>query len=475
MTSGKYKSVKNKKSMKKYIILPLSIIMALSVSARNKIYVSPNGGFDGTAWNKPCTFSEMVDSMYYSSNISGEVFVYFSEGEYNNVAIKLWYLPTRITNVHLIGGLKSERNMHNKLHQRDFIIHETVFHADSLNPYSIPVWLEYFSPHDTTKICSIDGITFTSDNHLMTNDALRLVGGNYVVTHCKFYNYKTTGRLMMLETYSDENVFIINTLIDNNVCNKMFGMHTKFHMINTTIADNTFNNFIDAIHHTAEVNNSIIWNNSALSLYYSDTTTMAVSHSYVQSQMLYMVDDNTNQWGVDPLFTYDLVVPYTCDDLSGIHQYGDASFFYQYSWAFEDYESHFDVAGNARFYDYGSFGIFSVTDAGAYQHYYESGASNYNTVIEPVRLRRRLNHTQIEQTEDALLWTNGDVVYVDMFTKLSAILSIYSMSGQTVYSTTLSGEQVSYNTYLQTGNYLAVIKSEDGETIIKKTIRLYRS
>lgn len=454
--------------MKKIYSLLFTIFVLCSISARNTIYVSPNGGYDGTKYNRPCTFSQMVDSLYNSPNLVGEIFVYFSEGDYYDVEIKLWNMPQRITNVHLQGGYKFARSM--PPYARDFVSHETIFHAKNSDKWSIPVWMECLSTMDTTKISSVDGITFTSDS-VMHNDALRLVGGNYVVTHCKFTNYKTTGRLMMLETYAVEHVFIINTLIENNVCGTMFGMFTNFHMINTTIADNTFLYFGMGLNHTSSICNSIIWNNSDLYLEPYSGGTIDISYSFVQSQELWMNNNYTNQWNVDPQFTYDNDYPYTCDAISNVFQYGDDSVFSQYSWAFQYYETDYDVAGNDRFYG-SMYGSFYDIDAGAYQHYYAGGGSNYNIISYPDRTKREIKKSATDHTNNIQLWSHYNVVNIEMEEEKKLSLVLYSTSGQSVYSTTVSERYNSIILDLQRGDYIAILKSEDDRIIKRKLIRL---
>lgn len=197
--------------MKKYLFILIVLFASFIAHAELRIYVSPSGSQDGLAWNRPCSVDSMVSRLTNDTTISDEVYVYFAGGHYYNVAIKLWNLDAPIPNIHLIGGVTLSRNTHKQLAQRDFVANETVFHANTNNTLSIPIWLESFSYYDSTKVSSVDGITITSDNSMMHNHALRLVGGTYVITHCKIEDYETSDDLLMLESSLDHN-FVINNL-----------------------------------------------------------------------------------------------------------------------------------------------------------------------------------------------------------------------------------------------------------------------
>lgn len=458
--------------MKKSLVAIFIVFVSLSAQAVLRIYVSPSGYQDGLAWNRPCSIDSMVNRLTNDTTIADEVFVYFAGGDYYNVSIKLWNLRAPIPNIHLIGGLKLARNIHNKLNQRDFVANETVFHADATHPSSIPIWLEYFSYGDSTKISSVDGITITSDNMPMYNNALRLVGATYVVTHCKIENYISAIELVRLESTTDHN-FLFNNLYDNNSCDAILIAWCKLHMNNNTIADNDVTQLIQYAPDGFEIDNSIIWGNYEQNPYtYNLMGTVNISHSFVETQRTWMVDDNTNQWNVDPLFTYDNTYPYTCDAASSIFAYGDASAYYQYSWALTDYEYEYDVAGNFRFYDNGIYGIYSYADAGAYQHYYQWGGSNYES-ITPVAKQKKSSSKSTENASDKLrLWTYQNCVYVDELSVEEATLTLFSLSGQQVYSTLLSQENKNVQTYMQPGEYIASITTITGELLLSKTIYL---
>lgn len=458
--------------MKKYLVAVLIVLVSLSSHAVLRIYVSPSGYQDGLAWNRPCSVDSMVNRLTNDTTITDEVFVYFAGGDYYNVSIKLWNLHAPIPNIHLIGGLKLARNIHNKLHQRDFVTNETVFHADATQPNSIPIWLESFSYGDSTKISSVDGITITGDNMAMTNNALRLVGATYVVTHCKIENYITNIELVRLESTTDHN-FLFNDLYDNNSSRAILIAWCKLHMNNNTIADNDVTQLIQYAPDGAYINNCIIWGNYEQSPYtYNLGGFVNFSHSFVETQRTWMVDDNTNQWNVDPLFTYDNTYPYTCDAASTIFAYGAASAYYQYSWALTDYEYEYDIAGNFRFYDNGIYGIYSYADAGAYQHYYQWGGSNYESTT-PVTKQKKSSRKPTEDVSDKLrLWAYQNGIYVDGLPVEEATLTLYTLSGQQAYSTSFTQTDNNVLIYLQSGEYIASITSMTGELLLSKTIYL---
>lgn len=457
--------------MRKYIVTICVMLLALHSHAVYRIYVSPSGYQDGLAWNRPCSLDSMV-SRLTNDTISDEVFVYIAGGDYYNVSIKLWNLRAPIPNIHLIGGLQLARNIHTKLHQRDFVANETVFHADATHPNSIPIWLESFSYGDSTKISSVDGITITSDKYIMNNNALRLVGATYVITHCKIEDYNTTQELIRLESTTDHN-FIFNSMFDNNVSRAIMIAWCKLHMNNTTIADNFLTQLIQSAPFGSEIDNSIIWGNYEQSpYYYTIGGTVDMSHSFIETSRTWMVDDYTNQWNVDPLFTYDNTYPYTCDAASTIFAYGDASAYYQYSWALTDYEYEYDIAGKFRFYDNGIYGIYSYADAGAYQHYYQWGGSNYESTT-PITKQKKSSRKPTENASDKLrLWAYLNGIYVDGLPVEEATLTLYSLSGQQAYSTSLVQDLKNVQTYMQPGEYIASVTTITGELLLSQTIYL---
>lgn len=456
--------------MKKHLFTVIVLFVACSMQANLTLYVSPSGYQGGLTWNTPCSIDSMVSRLNNDINISGEVTIYFSKGHYYNVDIKLWNLSAPITNIHLIGGVTLARRIN--LNQRNFVANETVFHAKTSSTSSIPIWLESFSYQDSTKISSVDGITITSDNYIMNNEALRLVGGTYVVTHCKIEEYKSTVDLIKLESSIDHN-FVINSLIANNVARSVMTVWCNLHMVNTTIADNYLTQLIYSAPFGAKIDNSILWSNyEQTPSAYNMQGTVDVSHSFVETQRTWMVDDNTNQWNVNPLFTYDVIYPYTCSATSTIFAYGDASVFYQYTWALSNHEYQYDVAGNFRFYDYGNYGIYSYADAGAYQHYYQSGGSNYNSV-EPVSPQYKPSRMPIEDaTNDIHIWTYQNSIFVDGLSSEPSTLTLYTMSGQHVHSATLSMEYQEVQAFVQAGEYLATITASSGELLASKAIYL---
>lgn len=457
---------------RKLLLLILLCGVYYANSTPLRIYVSPTGYQSGLAWNQPCSVDSMVSRLTNDTTISDEVFVYFSGGHYYNVSIKLWNLRAPIPNIHLIGGMQFSRSAYRQLHLRDFVTNETVFHANTSISNSIPIWLESFSYYDSTKVSSVDGITITSDNNSMSNHALRLVGGTYVVTHCKIEDYKTSDDLVMLESTIDHN-FVMNSLFVNNEGKSLMTAWCKLHMINVTIADNSFTQLIHTAPFGANIDNSVIWGNSEQSPYlYTMAGTVGISHSFVETQRTWMVDDYTNQWNIDPLFTYDTTYPYTCDALSSIFAYGDAAVYYSNVWALTDYEYNYDVAGNFRFYDYGLYGIYSYADAGAYQHYYQAGGSNYNS-MEP-NIRQSKSRKPIKNVDaDIHLWSYKNCIYIDGVPTDGTDFVLYTISGQKVYSASLNKDFQEIQTFMQMGEYIATITSATGERLLSKTVYLH--
>lgn len=402
-------------------------------------------------------------------NIStAEVYVYFAGGDYYNVSLNISGLDPsyQFTTIHLMGGVNPLQTGNIIPFDRDWNAYPTIFHADANNPSSRVINLDHFSLSSQDEPSTVASIIVTSDDSQMTSNAINLLAGNYVVSNCEITEYNTTNILLMLET-GYLNAYVISSLIDNNTSGSLLGFFGNIQMINTTIADNTHSYFMAGLTYDAEILNCIIGKNSNFDFYNFPLAHAYVSHSFVANWESYMSDDYTNQWGVNPYFTYDVDVPYTCDPTSTIFNYGDGSYLTSTGLMPDLYE--YDIDHNERFYDLNQ----DTVDAGAYQHYYDDGWANYESVFLPQQSRR--SQPRSRTTTDAIdrnVWSHYGIVYVRGAVPESSRLSIYTMTGELVYGTVLQCEDNSLPVYLASGVYVAVVTLDNSEVLFSNNIFL---
>ena len=359
-----------------FLLLFICCIFAgIAQNPRCTLYVATDGVSTnlGDTWNTATTPDGIVNAII-QGNLSGEIYIAFAVGEYYDVSINLSSLNlSTISAIHLIGGFEKQVKGWAYVAERDYNSNPTVFHADSNTPASRVISLNYFSTSASVNPSSIVGITVTSDNNQMTGNAINVTAGRYVISNCRITEYNTTNRLVMIETGANDD-YIISSLFDNNECSSLIGLFCCGHIINSTIADNTYTYFIEGVAKVSELINSIVWNNSNENINNSPAYNYVnVSHSFVETQTLWMSDDNTNAWGVDPAFSYNTDYPYTCNDTSHVFNYGDGD--YLTSLTIPQFMYEFDLGGFDRFYD---FGTEEIVDAGAHQHYNDDNDEYYN-------------------------------------------------------------------------------------------------
>ncbi len=463
--------------MKKRLLILMVILrcFTINISAQTpKIFITPNGTGYGDSWVSAGNANNIPVCLNYCfsqpqlQNYYGGVEIYFAGGDYYNVSINLsGLIYTNITDIHLLGGFNPSQIGNTTISDRDWNAYPTIFHADANNPSSRVINLDNFSLSSQDEPSTVASIIVTSDDSQMTSNAINLLAGNYVVSNCEITEYNTTNILLMLEI-GYLNAYVISSLIDNNTSGSLLGFFGNIQMINTTIADNTHSYFMAGLTYDAEILNCIIGKNSNFDFYNFPLAHAYVSHSFVANWESYMSDDNTNQWGVDPYFTYDIGVPYTCDPASTIFNYGDGSYLTSTGLMPDLYE--YDIDHNERFYDLNQ----DTVDAGDYQHYYYDGWANYEEASCPVRSRKSLRkHTDDTSSNNVKLWSYKNVIYIYGDKAEGATVSVYTTAGELVYSTRLHSSQNTITTYLSPGEYVAVSRSASGEELVSKTIILW--
>ena len=455
--------------MKNYLfMLALSLFVSIAhISAQvpQKICVAPTtmGTGSGFPMYNACSISNLPAQLYY---LSGDVEIYFAGGDYYNVSLNLSGLNYQlITSIHLIGGI-NQAYMGNNINRgiQDWNAYPTIFHANASTPSASVIDINNFSLSSQSPISSVEGIIITSDNYLMSSNAIHLLAGNYGISNCQVTEYKTTNRLIMLEV-GELDAYIISSLIDNNTSWVLLGMFGNIHVINATIAENAYSYFIDGLTQDIEIFNTIMWKNPNVDIYSQYSGHAYVSHSFIESMDLYMADDNTNQWNVDPLFTYDVDVPYTCTPNSGIFNYGDGNLLTFAN--VPSYMQEYDIDHNDRFYNSAG----DTLDVGAYQHYYDDGGANYEPDLQSSGSRGVKKRLQSENSSsDVVVWAHGNNVCICGYELGSSRLSIYSTDGRLAFSTNLHEGANVIPTYLHPGEYIAVVYYNQNEKICSQGI-----
>lgn len=460
--------------MKNFLfMLALSLFVTIAhicAQIPQKICVAPTamGTGSGFPMYNACSISNLPTKLQ-TNLLSGDVEVYFAGGDYYNVSLDLSGLNfPLITSIHLIGGINPSfiGNNINRGFQ-DWNTYPTTFHVNSSTPSASVIDINNFSLSSQNPISSVEGIIVTSDNYSMTSNAIRLVAGNFAISNCQVTNYKTTNALIDIEIGSLDS-YIISSLFDNNTSGVLFRLFGYIHIINATIADNAYTYFLDGLTEDVDIVNSIVWKNSNVDVFSHLSGHAYISHSFMQSiEYYYMADDNTNQCNVDPLFTYDVDVPYTCTSNSTIFNYGDGDLLTSAN--VPSYMLDYDIDHNDRFYNSAS----DTLDVGAYQHYYDDGGANYESVFLPQQSRR--SQPRSRTTTDAIdrnIWSHYGIVYVRGAVPESSRLSIYTMTGELVYGTVLQCEDNSLPVYLASGVYVAVVTLDNSEVLFSNNIFL---
>lgn len=457
--------------MKNYLfMLALSLFVSIAhISAQvpQKICVAPTtmGTGSGFPMYNACSISNLPLQLY---NMSGDVEIYFAGGDYYNVSLNLSGLNYQlITSIHLIGGI-NPLYMGNNINRsiQDWNAYPTIFHANPNSPSSCVIDINNFSLSSQSPISSVEGIIVTSDNYPMTSNAIHLLAGKYGISNCQVTEYKTTNRLIMLEV-GELDAYIISSLLDNNTSWVLLGLFGNIHIINATIAENTYSYFIDGLTQDIDIFNTIMWKNPNVDIYSQYSGHAYVSHSFIESMDLYMADDNTNQWNVNPLFTYDVDVPYTCTANSTIFNYGDGNLLTFAN--VPSYMQDYDIDHNDRLYNSAG----DTIDVGAYQHYYDDGGANYEPDLQLSGTRRAKRRLLSDTSPSSvLIWSCDNSVCVSAHELHNSQLSVYAMDGRLAFTTDLHEGENIIPTYLQSGEYIAVVYSSQKEKICSHNIIL---
>ena len=403
----------------------------------------------------------------YNGVYSGNISVYFAGGDYYYAALKFWGVPSIVQSIKLYGGFDPlNYSAYGNLSSRDFVNHETRFHGKGENV----IWFEavgYNHPNGWNT-CIVDGITITSDGYLVDVQALRLVGGNHIISQCKFENFNTSNLLIWLET-GGNTVTFTNCLFDNNDVAALMALCTHANLINVTIADNTISNdmFIpycsynqftqtyDAFYNY-NLYNSIIYGNSNMYMEYDLTALhngfFNVSNSILGNNEGWVNDMGYNYFSIDPEFTYNTVHPYTCNtSISPAIGNGNSTFILLCPF-YDGNIMNYDVINAFR---YGSNPL--IVDIGAYQH-----------SLSPNRQKKgRNNHSENSSIQ---LWASANTLYVNDVKASDAKLSLYNTAGQFVYSTALQATNNTIPLTLNSGIYVAIVTSKEGIEISSEKI-----
>lgn len=365
--------------MKKFLST-LAVVLITCQTFAADLFCTPSGGvipsgplslLYGTSFYYAYSPSDLMHELVTNPNITGNVNIFFGAGDYyETFDFSYLTMPSAITSISLYGGFKGTEAKPVDLTSRDPLSNETVFHSTTTS--AITYSCSWFTGHCNV----IDGITITSDN-VISSAALELYVCDFVVAHCKIRDFHTTGPLIWLESGNSYKRFV-NTVIENNEADYLMSAYCNVDMLNLTIADNKFYTYFiygSLTNNNYNIRNSIIWGSGPLTSY-NMYGLFNVSYSIVQYYDSWMVDDYTNHWSTDPLFTYATNDPHTCTTLSIARNNGYIPYllFYPITSLFDF--SQYDVNMLSRFYNPLTY---DYVDIGAYQHETYSG-SNYNVV-----------------------------------------------------------------------------------------------
>lgn len=401
--------------------------------------------------------SDQFMSNVYSNVYSGDITVYFAGGDYYT-DFKFWDTPSIIQSVRMYGGF-NPRTRNYSLDRRDFESYETVFHAVSEHM----VWFEgigYNNPNGWNT-CIVDGITLTSDG-TVSFAAMALVGGDHIVSQCKFENFQSTDLLIWLET-GGNTVTFTNCLFDNNDVRNLMALCTNINLINITVADNILvgDMFLPYNHgYSYLMQNTIIYGNSNMTM---SSTFFDVYNSILENYESWVNDMGSNQYSTDPIFIYTGFAPYSCDYYSSpAISAGDGSFITTLATYYSSDIMDYDVANLERYWDIPR----TTVDIGAYQSGYDDGSTNYDAFV-PVLYKSKAKKDS-DNTSNHIVWSNNKTIYVEDNT--DADIYVYNTMGQLVYNAHLHNGYNSIPTTLTNGIYVVSCISSDGSIIQKKSI-----
>lgn len=435
-----------------FAVLAMSQLCNAQTPANNPtVHVKVNGSNTGLGtlpfFLDAITIDQFLINLY-DSLYSGDITVYLAGGDYYYASLKFWGVPRSVQSISLYGGFDpTNYSAYGNFPSRDLVTNETRLHAKD----EIVIWYEAVGYHHVNgwKTCRVDGITITSDGSPVDFAALRLVGGDHIISQCKIENFNTSSLLIWLET-GGNHVTFTSCLFDNNEAGWLMGLASHVDIINTTIADNDLDYDMFVHYYTYDYNlrNSIIYGNSNMSM---GVGSFDVSNSILSSYEGWVNDMGNNYFGTDPEFTYNTLHPYTCNTSTSPAIGGGNSMFILLNSYYESDIMNYDVINASR---YGSNPL--IVDIGAYQH---TPAAN--------RQKGRNSNTA---NSSIRLWANANTIYVSDLDEQGATLSLYNAAGQIVYSTPLQADNNTIPLVLNADTYIARVTDKEGKEIVSSKI-----
>lgn len=385
--------------MKKILFTLCIMVMSTNMIWAVDIYCSPSGGFNnnGVSFFSPITISEVP---YYIDTVASlsqpdVVNIYLSNGDYYDF-LKLTassFGTLQYLNIMAINIYGSYRGVEPResFQFRDFENYRTYLHAGATG--NCPIWLD-FGSNTHGNICVVDGIwidSYDGNQYQTINDyAMRLVGGNYIISHCTIQGFKTTNSILFLEG-GNEYFRLVNSVIVEDEAEHLLDVYGSLQIINSTIAKLTLDSKLlgtTMANHTYRIDNSIIYDCSNYDSYYGYP--FDIRNSIIETyNSSWMVDYGNNYWNTDPAFTGYPAAPYSCQASSVAAGNGSVANYTALS-LFNLLLALYDADNHFRFDDYS----LSRIDIGAYQTY-SGGNYYYQNALAPNPMQAPQRQTEV--------------------------------------------------------------------------------
>ena len=382
--------------MKKILFTLCIMVMSTNMIWAVEIYCSPSGGGTnlGDNFNNPTTISGVLSnfaSPFYLTQPE-TINIYLAEGDYyDDLRLTAATVdPTNLANIIAINIYGSYRGVEpmESFQFRDFENNRTYLHAGATG--NCPIWID-FGSNTHGNICVVDGIwidSYDGNQYQTINDyAMRLVGGNYIISHCTIQDFKTTNSILFLEG-GNEYFRLVNSVITGDEAEHLLDVYGSLQIINSTIAKLELGNKLIGVsmaNHTYRIDNSIIYDCSNYVSYYGYPFDIrnSIIRTYDSS---WMVDYGNNYWNTDPAFTGYPAAPFSCQSSSVASGNGSTALYSTLSPAYNFLLMLFDAGNNPRYEDM----FLTHIDIGAYQHYsggnyYYQNAFDHNPMQAPQR------------------------------------------------------------------------------------------